>query len=160
MTGIEIKTEDYYCIIYNHSTEDSFDFLPWGDEPFDVIIVCSEGFVLNETLKNNIHNLILKNSEWFEVLGPNSEYLHDYIDNASVRFGRQAKAGDGSPMTTWHEGIQNPKDIVDSILSSILGGNDNRIILIAGDNDIKPQFIDILEKLASTKQSEVDDSNN
>jgi len=39
---------------------------------------------------------------WVEIFGTDAEAIHDAVDQASVRIGRQTSIGDGDPMTAWN----------------------------------------------------------
>jgi hypothetical protein len=68
---------------------------------------------------------------WVEVFGWQSEVIHDAIDAASVRLGRQAAAGDGDPMTTWQEEARH-SEIASYIWTGGQGESARKVAVILG----------------------------
>ena len=101
--GINIFHREDHYFFFDYDEKDILDNLPWGDKQFDVLIpIFDESLLEDETAQSTIDRMILMDTDWFETLGEKSEWLHDYIDHASVRLGRQKAVGDGFPMTAWH----------------------------------------------------------
>lgn len=89
------------------------------------------------------------NVGWVEVLGRDSEFLHDTIDEQSVRNGLQAKIGDGVPMTTWHEyptvGPSEMKEIVAYLQTGGQGDSHIKVVVVVGDQAQVGEFAKDLE---------------
>ena len=84
------------------------------------------------------------NSGWVEVFGFNSEAIHDEIDRASVRAGRQQAVGDGVPMTSWND------DPIDIDFCRIKDGGhgvaDIKLLIVIGSSDEQAHFLKVLEE--------------
>jgi hypothetical protein len=98
--------------------------------------------ITSDATQKLLSELILKKSDWFEVLGCQSESLHDTIDHLSVSLGRQKAVGDGSPMTAWFEDIITPKAMAEHVYEFGFGGEDNRVILLIGNSDEYSMFLE------------------
>ena len=66
-----------------------------------------------------------------EVFGKESESVHDAIDLASVRVGRQKDVGDGDPMTTWQE-ESSSAEIASYIWTSGQGDSARKLLVLVG----------------------------
>ncbi|MBN2513795.1 MAG: hypothetical protein JXB18_12725 [Sedimentisphaerales bacterium] len=101
-----------------------------------------------------IDELVLKNTYWFYTLGPKSEWLHDQIDLASVRSGRQKTVGDGSPMTSWHEDVNTYAEMADFVCPAT---NDFCVILVIGNiSDFEQFMIALIHKLFNSDNHDID----
>lgn len=66
-----------------------------------------------------------------EVFGKESESVHDAIDLASVRVGRQKDVGDGDPMTTWQE-ESSSAEIASYIWTGGQGDSARKLLVLVG----------------------------
>ena len=75
--------------------------------------------------------IAIRAGDWVEVFGDRAEVIHDLIDLASVRIGRQSVVGDGNPMTTWHE---EPRDsqIASYIWTGGQGESSRKVVVVVG----------------------------
>ena len=138
---IEIKVNDYHYYVCD-CNDGVIGQLPWIDEMCDVILpIFDKSMVDSKVVQKQIDELILKYTDWFDVFGAKSKWLHDEIDKASVRLGRQKAVGDGSPMTAWHEEIRDYEEMVDNACHGVSGGNDNIIIFVIGRIEDYKRFV-------------------
>lgn len=104
----------------------------WQSEPFDCFILDLGARTESKAIRAVALEIAANETGWVETFGPSAEAYHDAVDLASVEFGRQARVGDGVPMTAWHEEL----DSVDAILEYVrLGGHGScwrKIILLVG----------------------------
>ena len=150
--SIEINTQEESYFICSHDDGGNFENLPWNTQEFDVIIcILNTPITLKSSFLTTIEKLVITNCDWIDVIGLGAEYLHDQIDLASVKMGRQIKVGDGSPMTTWNEESLTHELAADWCFDSILGGHDNRLIMIVGDFQQFNEFIDVFQKKIKKK---------
>lgn len=84
---------------------------PWGDRRCDCFIILGEQPVEAPVAHRLAHEVASLNNDWVYVYGTESERIHDLIDEASVRIGRQKQVGDGIPMTAWHTEILDLNEI-------------------------------------------------
>jgi hypothetical protein len=82
--------------------------LPWGDAEFDCILVCADPARAILVAESFASSIVRCRVDWVQVTGPDSERIHDLVDEPSVRAGVQAAVGDGRPMTSWHEEAESP----------------------------------------------------
>lgn len=88
-----------------------------------------------------IDMLAIRTYDWIEVFGFNCEEIHDQLDTASVRGGRQHKEGDGSPMTAWHDDMDTP-EMLDHVLTGGLSASETRIIILIGSQADETEFLE------------------
>ncbi len=143
---MSVELQGKYCRYYicEWSEGLSLGELPWGKEEFDVsILIFDQSIALSNSVKKLVEELVRRNSDWFETLGVGAERLHDEIDKAGVRAGRQKAVGDGSPMTAWFEEVTDPKQMAEH---SFLGGSDNRVIVVLGTSKDFNRFVAAIKK--------------
>ena len=147
MNYAKLKLKRIHCLICNQNRSEVLNQFPWADAMFDVqIIIVRDELINNESVHSAVDKLVLANTDWFSVYGASSEQLHDYIDEASVRLGRQEKVGDGAPMTAWFEDVMDIRNMLQGF--DITGGGCNfRVILIIGDNEDTDRFIKLAKKM-------------
>lgn len=76
------------------------DQLPWRGSECDAFVAILADELLTEEVTEAVsEGLVELPTDWIETMGNRSEYFHDRIDDASVAVGRQARVGQGSPMT-------------------------------------------------------------
>jgi len=98
--------------------------------PFDCFVInCSANF-LQEASKT-LHAVAVNTTDWVQVFGIACEEIHDWIDEASVRAGRQEAVGDGEPMSSWHHEVDNVS-IARSLMSGGLGYESTKLIVVIG----------------------------
>lgn len=132
---IEVQGIDEFYLFCTHD-DVSLGALPWGDEEFDVgICIFEEGVLSEDSFVRMIEGLVVKNCDWVSTFGRSSERLHDEIDRASVRMGRQKAVGDGSPMTGWNEKLVTCEAMAENLSVCIHGGCDYRLIIVVGGSD-------------------------
>lgn len=109
------------------------DKLPWRDDECDAFVAILDAEFLTEQMARDVSRQIVSlRLDWVETMGKRAEFLHDSIDNASVSAGRQGKAGDGDPMTAWHEGLADIRGMVDYLKLGGLGASDNKLVVVLG----------------------------
>jgi hypothetical protein len=147
--GIELRTKDTRFYICDYSEEPHLERLPWGQQEFDaMIVILCESSISNDLIQIVIAELIMRNTDWIETIGTKSEWLHDEIDKASVRLGRQKQVGDGSPMTAWHDDMQI-SDMFEHVVVGGHGVNDNKAVIIIGTHIDFMMFVEELKKYIS-----------
>ena len=144
---IKFRSKDYQYYMCGWSEELSLGKKFWGRKQFDVFILnFDKTITFRGQVKLIIEDLIKRNTDWFHTVGFKAEYLHDEIDLASVRLGRQKAVGDGSPMTAWFEEITRVKDMADHIKYSGLGHN-NRVVVVFGKSKDFKRCAKIMKKM-------------
>jgi hypothetical protein len=113
--------------------------LPPG--PFDCFVVATNKMVDEALLHNCAHELVVHESQWIEVFGEGAELIHDTIDAESVRVGRQAKRGEGNPMTTWFPGVIDPADLASYVVAGGQGTSHSKLLLLIGDGEVVSSLI-------------------
>ena len=109
------------------------DRLPWSRQECDAfVIVLDEESLSNDLAAEICGRLVQLPVDWIETMGARCEYLHDRIDEASVTMGRQAKVGDGNPMTAWHEWLSDTDDMISYIRSGGHGSAERKIVVVVG----------------------------
>ena len=97
---------------------------------FDCFIVNREkGF----DEKNNvlIETIVSRAGKWIEVFGEAAEEIHDAVDAASVRVGRQRKMGDGDPMTTWQDNSSDT-EVASYLWTGGQGDSSTKVLVVIG----------------------------
>lgn len=119
--------------------------LPWGTDEFDAFVLIVDPKLLTDELAERISTrLAAMQTQWVECLGPDSEHLHDLVDNASVNVGRQKHIGDGNPMTTWFDDICDAQAMIEYMRPGGQGETDNKlVVVIAGE----PECVALAEGL-------------
>jgi len=132
-----LGTRDPKDLFVLFNTKESFDlkYLPWGDSKFDVFIPLLSSPIHFDSFRPILKSVLLKNCDWVETFGADSEEWHDRIDSLSVTIGRQQKVGDGSPMTAWHEELIAIDDCIEYILDGGHGYTYNKLVIPFGDLD-------------------------
>jgi hypothetical protein len=145
--GIELRSKDTHYYICDHSEESHLAELPWGEKQFDAfIVILRESAVSSDLIHIVIAELVMRNTDWIETVGPKSEWLHDEIEKASVRLGRQKQVGDGSPMTAWHNDIKKLSDMVEYVGNGGHGGNDYKAVIVIGNPIDFTMFVEELKE--------------
>jgi hypothetical protein len=143
----ELQRKDYRYYICDFSSAMSLGELPWRNDEFDVFILNFDVPIASiNACKLIIENLVSRNTDWFHTLGIQAEQLHDEIDLAGVRLGRQKAVGDGSPMTGWFEEITTTKEMAEHIDYTSLNC-DNRVVVVLGTTDDFNRFVDAMKTL-------------
>jgi hypothetical protein len=133
---------DKFCSI--HYTSEFYSIVPKDirETRFDCFVVNLQQSLPSDTLSTIANQLAQPMFEWIEVFGYNAKNIHDMIDIAAVKIGRQRIVGEGNPMTTWDD---DPIDI-DVILTYIYTGGqgtcDWKIILVIGTEE---EFRDVVQ---------------
>lgn len=110
--------------------------MPQGMEECDAFIITLDSKLLSAELASEIAGKIVRLPvDWVETFGPQSEYLHDLVDQASVSIGRQEKVGDGDPMTAWHENLTNLDEVVSYLRAGGHGSAEIKLVVIIGPKD-------------------------
>jgi hypothetical protein len=87
-----------------------------------------------------------KVGEWVEVFGDSAEAIHDAIDAASARIGRQDAIGDGNPMTTWQNDMSD-SEIASYIRTGGQGSSPVRVLIIIEPSSTAEQITRQVSKL-------------
>lgn len=72
-----------------------------------------------------------KAGSWVEIFGNAAEQIHDTVDEASVRIGRQCAVGEGEPMTAWYEGL-SAEEIASYIWTGGQGESNIKVLILVG----------------------------
>jgi hypothetical protein len=107
--------------------------LPWGSETFDCVVFLLDADVSHLLVGALSSELAQSRVDWVQVAGRGAEELHDAIDRASVAAGRQMAAGDGSPMTSWHEEAESLGAMTE-IAWVCFGDQDWVLVLVVGQD--------------------------
>ena len=127
----EIQSPDFNTFVMRY-IPGTLSHPPWGAEPFDCFIVERGALAGGEPIGMIAREVAGSATEWVETLGRNAELLHDAVDVASVEIGRQARVGDGVPMTAWHEEMESIDSIVDYVRHGGLGSCSIKAVLVLG----------------------------
>jgi hypothetical protein len=155
--GIGLKSKLNLFYILDTSDEPLLETLPWSEEEFDALIVIPrESAISKDSIHVIIAELVMRNTDWIDVIGLNSEWIHDEIDKTSVRLCRQKQIGDGSPMTGWNEDINEFNKMVEYVGDGGLGGNDNKAVILIGNPSDFAMFVEELKLYISKEDSQED----
>jgi hypothetical protein len=113
------------------------DELPWGGEECDAFVAVLAAELLTDELAGKISSSLVRlRTGWVETMGERSEYVHDLVDNASVEAGRQARVGDGNPMTAWHDDMHDVNAMIEYVRIGGQGATGNKlVVVIAGEDE-------------------------
>jgi hypothetical protein len=152
---VNINSEELHFLVADVSEPETLKFLPWDDKVFDVVIVIlSQELLTKRSVLMMVEDLVSKNSDWFDVLGLNSEWLHDEIDLLGVKVGRQKAVGEGFPMTAWYEDITDISEMAEHSCDGLLSGRDYRVVLVIGDSSDYVNFVKLIqEQLIAPKEN-------
>ena len=91
-----------------------------------------------------------------EVFGTGAEQIHDAIDAASVKVGRQFAAGDGALMTTWNREVDDD-ELIQYISTGGQGESTMKLLLYFASGPEEEQFFArIKDRLASNPNLDAD----
>ena len=123
------------------------DQLPWLDSECDAFVaILTDGLLTDEVAKAVSTRLVELPTDWIETMGSRAEFLHDRIDNASVAAGRQARVGEGNPMTAWHEDLSDMNAMIEYVRLGGLGASNNKLVVVIGPEAASSQFADGLRR--------------
>ncbi len=111
------------------------DCAPWGEEEYDCFVLNRSPLLTSIEMDQIAIEVAGGRNDWVQTLGRGSEKMHDAIDEASVRMGRQAAIGDGYPMTSWHEDVITLDEMVDFVLRGSLGGSSDYLVALIVGSD-------------------------
>jgi len=97
---------------------------------------------LSELAPMIAEDLVRLPTDWIDIMGTGSEWLHDVIDRAAVAIGRQDRVGDGIPMTAWHDDLRDMAAMIDFLRLGGLGGTDHKLVVVVGDAPSTVGFAD------------------
>ena len=141
------RLRDYYVLRFNGSALGNF---PWGDATFDCVLVSANHQRTKQLGKEFANQVVRCNTDWVQTTGPDAELIHDLVDEASVRAGRQHKVGGGSPMTSWHTEATTLEEIAE-VAANCLGSSDFVLCVAVGETTSTNRFIGCLrQKLTSS----------
>jgi hypothetical protein len=129
----------------------SLAMLPWGGARFDCVLVSVDHARTRELGANFADQIVRFNNDYISVTGPDSEFIHDLVDKASVRAGRQEKVGDGDPMTTWHHDATTIEDGV-KLAYLCPGGEEFVLCLVVGSPEDLERFITSLDRRCTMRE--------
>jgi hypothetical protein len=125
--------------------------LPWGDVQFDCVLVCADPPRALRLAEAFASAIVTCTVDWVQVTGPDAEYIHDLVDQASVRAGVQSEVGDGRPMTSWHEDARSPTAQAE-VAHHCHGASDYVLCLVVGSDSEYRAFTEALSRsLTPTK---------
>lgn len=119
----------YFVGLY---VEECLAQLPWDAEPFDCVVCLHDSPMNHGELDRLSLALAATHTDWIQIVGKNSEVLHDAVDEASVAIGRQSAVGDGQPMTSWHDDATTPDEMAE-VARLCFGGHDQVLVLVVGE---------------------------
>lgn len=119
----------HYAVGYRPGALGEF---PWGDALFDCVIFACDPGQARTFAEDIAHDIVACNVDWVQTTGVDAERLHDLIDVASVKRGRQNMVGDGNPMTAWDEEAVELAQMAEAACLC-LGGTDYVLELVVGD---------------------------
>jgi hypothetical protein len=125
--------------------------LPWGNQLFDCVIIVLEDSLLQKNIEDICNSVVVANTDWVQTTGARAEWLHDQVDIASVKVGRQRQVGDGSPMTAWDEEALKPMEMAEVLYTS-LGGVEYVLALVIGNKKQFDNFVKIAKKTIRRNQ--------
>ena len=120
----------FYAVRYRTAVPSAF---PWDDACFDCVVCVCDPALARKVAENIALDIVGWNVDWVDTTGEDAEHMHDLIDAASVRIGRQNLVGDGNPMTAWHEGAVTIPQIAKSV-EFFGAGNEHLLLLVIGDD--------------------------
>lgn len=132
----------FYCALY---TGGSLPALPWGEERFDCYLIVRAEVAGQDLASTFAETVVKQNVDWVEVIGPNSEMIHDLVDQASVDAGRQEYVGAGDPMTAWHDEPEDLNGLAEAV-SLCIGGQDHVLCLWLGSQNEMSDFCSKMRK--------------
>jgi hypothetical protein len=118
----------FYAVRYS---DIALDKLPWGEAEFDCMIFACDRALARRLAEDVAYDIVQCNVDWVETTGEDAERMHDLIDVASVKSGRQGMVGDGNPMTAWHEEALTIPQMAD-VATCCAGGTDYVLVLVIG----------------------------
>jgi hypothetical protein len=135
------------------SDADAADAILRLNGDFDCFIVNGRAGSLGSNHPLTISAIASQTIGWVEVLGVEAESIHDAVDLASVRAGREQEVGDGEPMTTWNSTVEED-EIADYVLAGGQGEHALKLVVHFGGQEHEKVFLDLLRKrLANPDQS-------
>jgi hypothetical protein len=126
-----------------HYASGCLEELPWESENFDCIVLLFSRKAMQKVRATLGGEIIRTNTDWVQVCGVDAESFHDFIDKTSVQLGRQRMAGDGSPMTSWHEDANTLRKMID-VARDCFGGSNYVLMLVVGDRNDADEVIQSL----------------
>ncbi|MGE0145639.1 MAG: hypothetical protein AB7T19_20305 [Planctomycetota bacterium] len=124
--------------------------LPWADAVFDCIVIAGEEASAQHHGAPFADVIVRRRVDYVQTTGPRAEWLHDLIDEASVRNGRQDAVGDGSPMTTWHDDALSFPQICE-VAECCFGSADDVLCVVLGSEEDRRCFTDLLRERLSER---------
>jgi hypothetical protein len=100
------------------------------DPGFDCFIV-NRSNEFSGTNRRLMEAIVSRAGEWIEVFGYAAEAIHDAIDAASVRIGRQSAIGEGDPMTAWDDTLSDP-EIASYVWAGGQGHGSSKVVIVVG----------------------------
>ena len=91
-------------------------------------------------------------SGWVEVFGSEAEAIHDAIDQASVKLGRQQALGDGDPMTGW-DSKMNDAELAHYISTGGQGECSLKLVMYFAKGQEEDSFFDELRRCLLWRKS-------
>jgi len=131
LVGLLPPNQKVYLVRYQPGC---LQLVPWGNEPYDCFVLNLSPLLATREIADLATDIARGTNDWVQVLGPNAEEIHDAIDQAAVKTGRQKAIGDGSPMTSWHEDISTLEAMVDFVLRGSFGACDYLVAIFIGSS--------------------------
>ncbi len=135
-------SRDYHALLYSGGPLPN---LPWGEEMFDAIVVVCDGAQIERVADELSEAVSRANTDWVQTTGLQAKWLHDLIDQTSVRVGRQQAVGDGSPMTSWHEDAITVAEMCEVAIHCV-GGCDHVLVIAVGTREAFDEVVATLRQ--------------
>jgi hypothetical protein len=143
-SGLEFTGERLREFFVGLYSSESLRRLPWADSAFDCIFVAIEGEKARPLGVSFASSIVQTNVDYVQTVGPDSEWLHDLVDEEAVLSGRQSAVGDGSPMTTWHDEVVTLEGAAE-IAHLCFGSTPYVLCLLTGGEPTLRSFVGALE---------------
>ena len=136
---------NYYAGLFDGSPIGPF---PWADALFDCVLISANHQKSRQLASGFANQIVGCNVDWVQTTGPDAEAIHDLVDEAAMRAGRQQSVGDGSPMTSWHEEAVTLERMAE-VAHYCQGGSDYVLCAVVGDDSELRRFLDCLRQRLS-----------
>jgi hypothetical protein len=109
--------------------------LQGAERKYDCFVINTNNSLLEDQIRIVATQLARSPCMWVETFGFGAERIHDAIDNEAVAIGRQSKAGDGNPMTSWNDESMNLCEFSSYAWTGGQGDSKWKVIWIIGNEE-------------------------
>ena len=126
--------------------------LPWGDAQFNCLVCQLDPKQIREIGIPLAEWLVRANTDFIWTAGTEAKWLHDLVDDTSVKVGRQPAVGDGSPMTAWDEDAESFSELCKLFECGVPGGNgEHNLAVIIGSTADLESFVEQMRAHMATR---------